>query len=125
VQFEEDYVPRMPAQGDIMTSGPRPTLDGFEDLTAWIERYPQDMGAHMALASAYTQAGDIDTALRVYRRMLRKPNVSDNVLRMVQEELNDLEEQAAQYPRYHQVRGDLLVRQGHRREAIEEYNKLG
>jgi pentatricopeptide repeat protein len=125
VQFEEDYVPRMPAQGDIMTSGPLPTLDGFEDLTAWIERYPQDMGAHMALASAYTQAGDIDTALRVYRRMLRKPNVSDNVLRMVQEELNDLEEQAAQYPRYHQVRGDLLVRQGHRREAIEEYNKLG
>jgi pentatricopeptide repeat protein len=125
VQFEEEYVPKMPAQGDILTSGPLPTLDGFEDLTAWIERYPQDMGAHMALASAYTQAGDIDTALRVYRRMLRKPSVSDNVLRMVQEELNDLEEQASQYPRYHQVRGDLLVRQGHRREAIEEYNKLG
>jgi pentatricopeptide repeat protein len=125
VQFEQDYTPKMPTPGDITTSGPLPTLDGFEDLNAWIERYPQDMGAHMALASAYTQAGDIDTALRVYRRMLRKPNVSENVLRMVQDELADLEAQAQHYPRYHQVRGDLLVRQGHRREAIEEYNKLG
>jgi pentatricopeptide repeat protein len=124
-QAEENYAPKMPTPGDITTSGPLPSLDGFEDLSAWIERYPQDMGAHMALASAYTQAGDIDTALRVYRRMLRKPNVSENVLRMVQDELGDLEDQAQQYPRYYQVRGDLLVRQGHRREAIEEYNKLG
>jgi len=44
---------------------------------------------------------------------------------MIQEELADLEDQGRQYPRYFQVRGDLLVRQGHRREAIDEYNKLG
>jgi pentatricopeptide repeat protein len=125
VQFEESSVPKMPVQGDITTSGPLPSLDGFEDLSAWIERYPHDMGAHMALASAYTQAGDVDTALRVYRRMLRKPNVSENVLGMIQEELTELQDQAQQNPRYFQVRGDLLVRQGHRREAIDEYNKLG
>jgi len=56
---------------------------------------------------------------------LRKPNVSENVLGMIQDELTDLQDQAQQYPRYYQVRGDLLVRQGHRREAIDEYNKLG
>jgi len=120
----EDYAPKMPARGDIQTSGPLPSLAGFEDLNTWIERYPNDLGAHLALASTYTQAGDIDTALRVYRRMLRKPYVSDNILLMIQDELEDLEDQAHQYPRYYQVRGDLLVRQGHRREAIDEYNKL-
>jgi len=121
----QEQAPKMPAPGDIMASGPLPVLHGFEDLTAWIERYPNDMGAHLALASAYTQAGEVDTALRVYRRMLRKPYVSDNILNMIQDELHDLEDQAHQYPRYYQVRGDLLVRQGHRREAIDEYNKLG
>ena len=121
----QEQAPKMTAPGDIMASGPLPVLHGFEDLTAWIERYPNDMGAHLALASAYTQAGEVDTALRVYRRMLRKPYVSDNILNMIQDELHDLEDQAHQYPRYYQVRGDLLVRQGHRREAIDEYNKLG
>jgi pentatricopeptide repeat protein len=123
VSFDQGS-PKMPAPGDIMASGPLPVLHGFEDLTAWIERYPNDMGAHLALASAYTQAGDVDTGLRVYRRMLRKPYVSENILAMIQDELHDLEDQAHHYPRYYQVRGDLLVRQGHRREAIDEYNKL-
>ncbi len=125
VGFDEEFVPSMPIPGDITASGPLPSLEGFDDLNSWIDRYPQDMGAHLALASAYTQAGDIDTALRIYRRMLRKSYVSENVLRMVQDELADLEDLAHQYPRYHQVRGDLLVRQGQRTEAIDEYNKLG
>jgi pentatricopeptide repeat protein len=125
VGFDEEFVPSMPIPGDITASGPLPALEGFDDLNSWIDRYPQDLGAHLALASAYTQAGDIDTALRIYRRMLRKSYVSDNVLRMVQDELADLEDLAHQYPRYHQVRGDLLVRRGQRTDAIDEYNKLG
>ncbi|MEO8285326.1 MAG: hypothetical protein ABI670_02695 [Chloroflexota bacterium] len=124
VNFEEEYVPKMPAKGDILSSGPLPPLDGFDDLTTWIEQNPHDMGAHMALASAYAQAGDMDTGLRVYRRMLRKPDVSANVLRMIHDELVDLQDQGTGNPRYHQVLGDLLLRQGRRKEAIDEYNKV-
>jgi pentatricopeptide repeat protein len=123
VQFNEEP-PKMPVRGDITTSGPLPSLDGFEDLNEWVERNPHDMGAHIALASAYTQAGEVDTALRVYRRMLRKPNVSDTVLRMIEDDLSELERDATQHARFHQLRGDLFLRLGRHREAIEEYNKL-
>lgn len=123
IQFE-DEAPTMATRGDVTTSGPLPSLDNFDDLIEWIERNPYDMGAHLALAAAYQQAGDIDSTLRVYKRMLRKPNVSTNVLQMIEDELDDLESQAGEHPRYHQARGDLLVRRGRRGEAVDEYNKL-
>jgi pentatricopeptide repeat protein len=123
VEFE-DTPPRVAARGDITTSGPLPSLDGFEDLHEWIQMNPHDTGAHIALASAYTQAGDVESALRLYRRMLRKPNVSETVMRMIEDELIDMAPEADHIARFHQVRGDLYLRQGRHREAIEEFNKL-
>jgi predicted negative regulator of RcsB-dependent stress response len=43
---------------------------------------------------------------------------------MVDEELEELKGSAGEMPRYHQVRGDLFLKLGRHREAIDEYNKV-
>jgi len=109
----------------VLASGPLPSLDGFEELLALVAANPTDVGAHMALASAYAQVGDIDTQLRVYRRVLKKPGVSNKILRLIAEELSDYEADLSGHPHFHQVRGDLYMKQNRFQEAIEEYNKIG
>jgi hypothetical protein len=68
--------------------------------------------------------GDVVTELRIYRRVLRKPNVSTNIMRLISEEITDCEDEMSGHPQLHQVRGDLYMRQGRFQEAIAEYNKL-
>lgn len=120
-QFE---MPKVGAVRDIFTSGPLPELEGFDQLRQLVDNNPDDIGAHMALASAYSQLGDNDTAVRVYRRILRKRNVSATFLRLITEELNDFEGEMQGNAHYHQVRGDLYTRTGRNYEAIQEYNKI-
>lgn len=117
-------MPKVGAVRDIYTSGPLPELEGFDQLRMMVDNNPEDIGAHMALASAYTQLGDPDTALRVYRRVLKKRTVSATILRLITEELNEFEAELEGNARYHQVRGDLYTRQGRNQEAIREYNKI-
>ena len=117
----------MPKVGDgrsMYTSGPLPELEGFEALRQLVEANPDDIGAHMALAAGYSQLGDISTTLRVYRRVLRKRNVPAMFLSLIAEELNDYEREMQGDAHYHQVRGDLYMKQGRHQEAIQEYNKI-
>jgi hypothetical protein len=120
--FEQSV--RLPAESDLMTSGPLPSIAGFDDLVGLVANNPQDIGAHMALASAYAQVGDLDSALRVYRRIIKKPTTSETMLKMIWDDLSELGPQAQHLPRYHQLSGDLLLRLGRHREAVEAYNKL-
>ena len=120
--FEQSV--RLPAESDLMTSGPLPTIAGFDDLVGLVANNPQDIGAHMALASAYAQAEDFDSALRLYRRIIKKPTTSETMLKMIWDDLSELGPQAQHLPRYHQLSGDLLLRLGRHREAVEAFNKL-
>jgi tetratricopeptide (TPR) repeat protein len=114
----------MPSRNDMMMSGPLPTLDGFDELQAMVTANPNDIGAHMALALAYTQVGDLDTSLRVYRRILKKRTISPGILQLIVEELSDFEADANGRAHFHQVRGDLYMKQGRFHEAVQEYNKI-
>lgn len=109
----------------LLSSGPLPELDSFDELQDMTNRNPDDLSAHMALAAAYTQAGELDPALRVYRRLLKKRNLSTTMMQMIADELAEFERDARGQPRFHQVLGDLYMKQGLYREAIEEYNKIG
>jgi|GEM_PF-4871134 len=109
----------------LLSSGPLPELDSFDELQEMTNRNPDDLSAHMALAAAYTQAGELDPALRVYRRLLKKRNLSTTMMQMIADELAEFERDARGQPRFHQVLGDLYMKQGLYREAIEEYNKIG
>ncbi|MEO5953141.1 MAG: hypothetical protein ABIQ44_11805, partial [Chloroflexia bacterium] len=115
---------KLPAHVDILVTGPLPALEGFEDVNEWAGVNTQDMGALLAMASAYAQAEDFDAALRVYRKIIRKPGTSETMLRMIGDDLTDIEGLASHVPRYWQVMGDLLLRLGRHREAVEAYNKL-
>ncbi|MDQ5823899.1 MAG: hypothetical protein M3441_06750 [Chloroflexota bacterium] len=126
-QQETQQQVEMPKVGDgrsMYTSGPLPELEGFEALRQLVEANPDDIGAHMALAAGYSQLGDLSTTLRVYRRVLRKRNVPAMFLSLIAEELNDYEREMQGDAHYHQVRGDLYMKQGRHQEAIQEYNKI-
>ena len=114
----------MPRPGDPTVSGPLPVLTGYEDLVELMEKNPQDVGSYMAMATAYVNSGEFESALRVYRRLIKRPGVSATMLNMVDEELEELKGSAGEMPRYHQVRGDLFLKLGRHREAIDEYNKV-
>jgi hypothetical protein len=113
-----------PVAGGYLSSGPLPELEGFDHLREMAQQHPDDLGAQMALAAAYAQRGDMATELRVYRRVLRKSNVSSKLMNVINEELADCEDEMSGHPQFHQARGDLLMRQGRFQEAIDEYNKL-
>ena len=115
---------KLPAHRDILVTGPLPALEGFEDVSDWSTGSSPDMGTQLAMASAYAQSGDFDAALRVYRKLIRRPTTSTTMLRMIGDDLTDIEDVASYLPRYYQVMGDLLLRLGRHREAIEAYNKL-
>lgn len=121
---EPEQTFQMPGPGDFTVSGPLPVLTGYEDLVALMEQNPQDTGSYMAMATAYVNAGELESGLRVYRRLIKLPGVSATLLGMIDEELEDLRAGAGDLPRYHQVRGDLYLKLGRHREAIDEYNKL-
>jgi hypothetical protein len=121
MQFEHV---QLPARGDILSSGPLPPLEGYGDMNEWAMQNPQDVGAHLAMAAAYVQAEDVDTALRMYRKIIKMPGASPTVLSMIGDDLSDLEDMAKGLPRYYQVVGDLLLRLGRHKEAIEAYNKI-
>jgi pentatricopeptide repeat protein len=121
---EQEPAFEMPRRGDATVSGPLPALTGYEDLVELLEKNPQDIGSYMAMATAYADAGELESALRVYRRMIKRPGVSATLLGMVDEELEELRQSAEHLPRYHQARGDLYLKLGRHREAIDEYNKV-
>lgn len=117
-------MPKVGTGRDMYTSGPLPELEGFEALRQIVEANPDDIGAHMALAAGYSQLGDLSTTLRVYRRVLRRRTIPAMFLSLIAEELNDYERELQGNPHYHQVRGDLYMKQGRHQEAILEYNKI-
>lgn len=105
-------------------TGPLEALQGFQDLEAIIASKPEDLGAHMALAVAYAQAGYLDHSMYEYRRLLQNRHVPTSMLQMIADQLADLEDEAGNLVRYHQALGDLYMKQGRHPEAIEEYNKI-
>jgi hypothetical protein len=113
----------LPLNSSIL-SGPLPELQGFHQLQELLAGKPDDLGAHLALAVAYSQSGHLDHALYEYRQLLKRRQVPVPMLQMIEEQLSDLEEEAGSQARFHQVRGDLYMKQGRYQEAIEEYNKL-
>jgi tetratricopeptide (TPR) repeat protein len=124
---QTDQNVEMPKVGEgrnMYTSGPLPELEGFEALRQVVEANPDDIGAHMALAAGYSQLGDLNTTLRVYRRVLRKRNIPPMFLSLIAEELNDYEGEMQGNAHYHQARADLYMKQGRHQEAILEYNKI-
>ena len=100
-------------------------MEGFEALHEMADRNPDDLSTQMALAAAYAQSGEYDAALRTYRRTLKKRSMSPAMLDVIAEELSDIEAEASNLPRFHQVLGDLYMKQGRYQEAIDEYNKIG
>lgn len=111
-----------PAGG--FTSGPLPPLEGFHHLQEIVASRPTDIGARMALAVAYTQAGHVDHALYEFRRILQNRNVPIPMLGFIEDQINELEIDPASAARFHQLRGDLYMKQGRYQEAIEEYNLI-
>jgi tetratricopeptide (TPR) repeat protein len=85
---------------------------------------PDDLGARMALAVAYAQAGYMEHALHEYGRLLKNRHVPAPMLQLVSDLLSDVEDEASGSIRFHQTRGDLYMKQGRYQEAIEEYNKI-
>lgn len=123
-----DQIVATQSSSDLVTTGhltgPLPTLSGFEELTELLASNPDDIGAYAAMAEAYTQAGQYEHAIQVYRRILKKRNLSASMLQMISDDLSDIQHEVEDLPRYHQVMGDMLMRMGRYKEAIDEYNKM-
>lgn len=109
---------------NTIATSPIPLIDGLRDLQEMASREPNNLGALVGLAVAYSQSGQLDQALRLYRRMLGRRNATPGLWQIVAERLSDLEIDAAGSAQYHMARGDLFMRQGRMREAVEEYNRI-
>jgi pentatricopeptide repeat protein len=99
-------------------------IPGLHELQENAANNPTNGGLQIALATAYVHMGRLEEGLRVYRRMLSRPNATYGVVVVIQERLSDLEDQGEGKPNFHLLRGDLYMRQGHIREAVDEYNKI-
>lgn len=106
------------------TSGPLPSLPDFQQMEQIVASRPNDPGAHMALAVAYSQSGHVEHAMNQFKWLLKLRQVPAPILQMVEEQLTDMESEASSFPRFHQVRGDLYMKQGRFQDAIEEYNRV-
>jgi tetratricopeptide (TPR) repeat protein len=98
------------------------------DVTAWaLEDYvehlrsnPRDQGARLALARAYSQAGDLDQAMEHYELMLSFGS-------MVEEVRDDLESTAESAPDHlptHELLADAYMRTGELQKALDKYRWL-
>ena len=105
-------------------SGPLPVLEGFESLRNIVRQRPQDVGAHMALAVGYSQSGHYDHALYEFQRLLQQRHIPGPILQLITDRLDDIERETGYAARLHQLRGDILMKEGRFQEAIEEYNKI-
>ena len=105
-------------------SGPLPVLEGFESLRNIVRQRPQDVGAHMALAVGYSQSGYYDHALYEFQRLLQQRHIPGPILQLITDRLDDIERETGYAARLHQLRGDILMKEGRFQEAIEEYNKI-
>jgi Tetratricopeptide repeat len=110
--------------GALSATGPLPMVQGFEQLEKMVKEKPDDLGAHMALAVAYAQAGYMEHAMHEYGRLLKNRQVPAPMLQLISDLLSDVEDEATGSVRFHQARGDLYMKQGRYQEAIEEYNKI-
>jgi cytochrome c-type biogenesis protein CcmH/NrfG len=108
-----------------MTSGPLPAPQGFQHLEDIVATRPNDAGALMALAVAYRQGGHLEHAMYQFKRLLKIQQVPAPMLQMVEDQLSDMEADVAGVPRFHQLRGELFMKQGRFQDAIEEYNRVG
>jgi thioredoxin-like negative regulator of GroEL len=115
---------RSPYISSTQMSGGLAHVEGFESLQSIVAARPNDQGARIALAVAYTQAGHLEHALYEYRRLLQLRDISAPMLHMLDEQLVDVAEQADGMARFHQLRGDLYMKQGRFQDAIEEYNRV-
>lgn len=113
-----------PVLSPSMTSGPLGKVTGFDDLEQMVAARPGEVGTHMALAVAYAQAGHTEHALNEYKRILNNRKVPPPMLQIISDQLDEMESEADGFARFHQLRGDLYMKQGRFEEAIEEYNKI-
>src|SRR5439155_22558630 len=109
--------------GDLSATGPLPTVAGFEHLEVMVKDKPDDLGAHMALAVAYAQAGYMEHAMHEYGRLLKNRHVPPPMLQLISDLLSDVEDEATGSVRFHQARGYRYIKQDRYTDANEEYNK--
>ncbi len=99
-------------------------IEGMSELREVAGSNPDNLGVQIALAIAFSQQGQLEEAMRIYRRMLARRTASQAVVQVVGERLSDVEDEAAGDPHFHLVRGDLYMKQGRIPEAVDEFNKI-
>jgi tetratricopeptide (TPR) repeat protein len=99
------------------TGGPSWAL---EDYVEHLRSNPRDQSARLALARAYSQAGDLDQALEHYELMLSFGS-------MVEEVKDDLENTAQSAPDHlptHELLADAYMKTGQLQKALDKYRWL-
>ena len=99
------------------TGGPAWAL---EDYVEHLRSNPRDQRARLALARAYSQAGDLDQAVEHYEVMLSFGS-------MVEEVKDDLESTAQSAPEHlptHELLADAYMRTGELQKALDKYRWL-
>ena len=78
-------------------SGPLSRIEGLETLQEIVAKKPGDIGAHMALAVAYAQAGHTDHAMYEYHRLLQQRQIPAPMLQLISDQVADMESEAGHY----------------------------
>jgi tetratricopeptide (TPR) repeat protein len=92
----------------------------LEDYVQHLQSNPRDQSARLALARAYSQAGDLDQAVGHYELMLSFGS-------MVEEVKDDLESTAQSAPDHlptHELLADAYMRTGELQKALDKYRWL-
>ena len=92
----------------------------LEDYVQHLQSNPRDQSARLALARAYSQAGDLDQAVEHYELMLSFGS-------MVEDVKDDLENTAQSAPDHlptHELLADAYMRTGELQKALDKYRWL-
>jgi tetratricopeptide (TPR) repeat protein len=116
---EEEKIPAPPPQEEPLEETPRPDW-GVEEYVGYLEANPRDHTARLALARAYSEAGDLDQAAAEYEAMLSLGG-------MIGEVTADLEANAEGTPDHlptHELLADAYMRSGQLQKALDKYRWL-
>jgi tetratricopeptide (TPR) repeat protein len=116
---EEEEAPAVRPAERAPQEIPRPAED-IDRYIAQLEAKPRDHSVRLALARAYSQAGDLDQAAQQYQVMLSFGG-------MIQEVIADLETTAESTPDHlptHELLADAYMRSGELQKALDKYRWL-
>jgi tetratricopeptide (TPR) repeat protein len=119
VVVEEEETPAAPPPEKPPEETPQPDW-AIEQYVGYLETNPRDHTARLALARAYSQAGDLDQAATQYEAVLSLGG-------MIEEITADLEATAEMTPDHmptHELLADAYMRGGQLQKALEKYRWL-